>query len=152
MRFQVWDASATATDEGVLCEFSINKGSYATAVLREIMKVDVVQMVLCPDCGKDVPKAKFCKNCGAYIANVKEERNEQFVDAHSEESKQALVPTQQPKKVKFCFNCGNEIDANFKFCPECGQDLSGNVVKASVSSSNDKNILIAIILSVFLPG
>ena len=42
MRFQVWDASAQATDEGVLCEFSINKGSYATAVLREIMKVDVI--------------------------------------------------------------------------------------------------------------
>ena len=42
MRFQVWDTSAVATDDGVLCEFSINKGSYATAVLREIMKEDVV--------------------------------------------------------------------------------------------------------------
>ena len=42
MRFKVWDASATATDEGVLCEFSINKGSYATAVLREVMKKDVI--------------------------------------------------------------------------------------------------------------
>ena len=42
MRFQVWDASATPTDEGVMCEFSINKGSYATAVLREVMKKDVV--------------------------------------------------------------------------------------------------------------
>lgn len=42
MRFQVWDASAVAQDDGVLCEFSINKGSYATAVLREIMKIDVV--------------------------------------------------------------------------------------------------------------
>jgi len=42
MRFRVWDASATPTDEGVLCEFSINKGSYATAVLREIMKKDVI--------------------------------------------------------------------------------------------------------------
>ena len=42
MRFQVWDTSATAVDGGVLCEFSINKGSYATAVLREIMKTDVV--------------------------------------------------------------------------------------------------------------
>jgi tRNA pseudouridine13 synthase len=38
----VWDVSAQATDEGVLCEFSINKGSYATDVLREIMKVDVI--------------------------------------------------------------------------------------------------------------
>ena len=42
MRFQVWDTKATAVDDGVLCEFSINKGSYATAVLREIMKIDVV--------------------------------------------------------------------------------------------------------------
>ena len=42
MRFQVWDGSATPTDEGVLCEFSIDKGSYATAVLREIMKKDVI--------------------------------------------------------------------------------------------------------------
>ena len=41
MRFQVWDASAKATDDGVMCEFSIDKGSYATAVLREVMKKDV---------------------------------------------------------------------------------------------------------------
>lgn len=42
MRFQVWDASAIPTEEGVLAEFSIDKGSYATAVLREVMKEDVV--------------------------------------------------------------------------------------------------------------
>ena len=42
MRFQVWDASAKPCDNGVLCEFSINKGSYATSVLREIMKSDVI--------------------------------------------------------------------------------------------------------------
>jgi tRNA pseudouridine13 synthase len=42
MRFKVWDTNAIATGEGVLVEFSINKGSYATAVLREIMKNEVV--------------------------------------------------------------------------------------------------------------
>ena len=42
MRFQVWDSSAIPTDDGVLCEFSINKGSYATAVLRKKKKKDVV--------------------------------------------------------------------------------------------------------------
>lgn len=41
MRFQVWDASAVAVEDGVMCEFSIDKGSYATAVLREVMKKDV---------------------------------------------------------------------------------------------------------------
>ena len=42
IRFKIWDASAKATDEGVLVEFSIPKGCYATAVLREIMKNEVV--------------------------------------------------------------------------------------------------------------
>jgi len=42
MRFKIGDASAKATDEGVLVEFSIPKGCYATAVLREIMKNEVV--------------------------------------------------------------------------------------------------------------
>ena len=42
MRFKVWDSKAIATEEGVLTEFSISKGSYATAVLREIMKNEVV--------------------------------------------------------------------------------------------------------------
>ena len=42
MRFQVWDTSAEIVDDGIAVEFSINKGSYATAVLREVMKVDVI--------------------------------------------------------------------------------------------------------------
>lgn len=42
VRFKIWDASAKVTDEGVLVEFSIPKGCYATAVLREIMKNEVV--------------------------------------------------------------------------------------------------------------
>lgn len=41
IRFKIWDMSSKATPEGVLVEFSIPKGCYATAVLREIMKVDV---------------------------------------------------------------------------------------------------------------
>lgn len=42
MRFNVWDSNVQLHDDGILVEFSINKGSYATAVLREIMKEDVV--------------------------------------------------------------------------------------------------------------
>ncbi|WP_414469867.1 tRNA pseudouridine(13) synthase TruD [Methanobacterium sp. ACI-7] len=42
MRFKIWEASAEVTDEGILVEFSIPKGCYATAVLREIMKNEVV--------------------------------------------------------------------------------------------------------------
>lgn len=41
VRFKLWDASAEYTDEGVLLGFSIPKGSYATTVLREVMKKNV---------------------------------------------------------------------------------------------------------------
>jgi tRNA pseudouridine13 synthase len=41
IRFKIWDVSATETSEGVQTEFSIPKGCYATAVLKEIMKEDV---------------------------------------------------------------------------------------------------------------
>lgn len=41
IRFKVWDTKAEHTDDGVLLTFSIPKGCYATAVLREVMKIDV---------------------------------------------------------------------------------------------------------------
>ncbi len=41
IRFKIWDVSAFETSEGVQTEFSIPKGCYATAVLKEIMKEDV---------------------------------------------------------------------------------------------------------------
>lgn len=41
IRFKVWDIKAEHTDKGVLLDFSIPKGCYATAVLREVMKSDV---------------------------------------------------------------------------------------------------------------
>jgi len=42
MRFKVWDTNVSKSDDGIVAEFSINKGAYATAVLREVMKIDVV--------------------------------------------------------------------------------------------------------------
>lgn len=41
IRFKVWDTSVEHTDQGLLLEFSIPKGCYATAVLREVMKTEV---------------------------------------------------------------------------------------------------------------
>jgi tRNA pseudouridine13 synthase len=41
IRFKVWDIEVKNTDDGIMVEFSIPKGCYATAVLREIMKVTV---------------------------------------------------------------------------------------------------------------
>ena len=41
IRFKIWDVSAEKTEDGVIVGFSIPKGSYATSVLREVMKKDV---------------------------------------------------------------------------------------------------------------
>ena len=42
IRFKIWDTSVKSTNKGILAEFSIPKGCYATAVLREIMKNEVI--------------------------------------------------------------------------------------------------------------
>ena len=118
-------------------------------------------MVICPDCRKDVPKAKFCKNCGAYIEKIEEVKPDFEEIPLSDETQNTLpvkiqdaapVPTQE--NFKFCFNCGYELTGDFKFCPECGQDLTSKVIKSSneVSLNGKKNIILAIILSAFLPG
>lgn len=41
IRFKIWDIKTKHKDDNVLVEFSIPKGCYATAVLREIMKTPV---------------------------------------------------------------------------------------------------------------
>lgn len=61
-------------------------------------------MVICPDCGKNVPESKFCKNCGAYIQNVK--------------------AVEKSEVLGFCANCGSEIEQGNKFCPGCGESIS----------------------------
>lgn len=142
-------------------------------------------MVICPDCRNEVPEAKFCKNCGAYIGDVKQkvdssiESNDDSIPVTIKSDVEEVVPIKSEtvpvnsdeavpveyeevtntdkstRSVKYCFNCGHELDGDFKYCPECGQDLSGKVAGSDsmpVKSSGEKSIILAIILSVFLPG
>jgi TM2 domain-containing membrane protein YozV len=154
-------------------------------------------MVVCPECGKDVPEAKFCKNCGAYIAdvNVIESQADAPVEVEEDDSIPVTIKSDEDsvegevsdeveeddsvpvaiksdvedgaqeevlaedipvsndstREVKYCFNCGHEIGGNLKFCPQCGQDLSGKVANRN-ASPNQKSTLLAVILSVLLPG
>lgn len=128
-------------------------------------------MVICPECGKDVKDAKFCSNCGALLqqkekkqtveiedVDQKEDVNVDVNDSEEKESAEVIPPEskQESKKYKFCRNCGYKLTGDYKFCPECGYDLSGKVTanRSSVPSVNsgEKNLVLAVILSVIFPG
>ena len=128
-------------------------------------------MVICPECGKNVKDAKFCSNCGALLqqkeekqtveiedVGQKEDVNVDVSDSEEKEDAEVIPPEtkQESKKYKFCRNCGYELTGDYKFCPECGYDLSGRVTanRSSVPSVNsgEKNLVLAVILSVIFPG
>ena len=131
-------------------------------------------MVICPDCGKEVPKAKFCKNCGAYIENIEEpvqieaspiieepvnSENKipiDIIDESPNEPEEIVIqnPPKVKENVKYCSNCGYELGGDFNFCPNCGYDLKPKDTSKtkSLSVNQNKNILLAVILSVLLPG
>lgn len=57
----------------------------------------------------------------------------------------------------FCPNCGKEIGITDKFCPSCGCDVNAGVPRTtnaynSGSSLPLKNVAVALILSVIIPG
>ena len=114
-------------------------------------------MVICPDCGTEVPDAKFCKNCGASLPQTNENVNvEERVPVVIEGDESQKSSQDAPK---FCHNCGYELNGEFKFCPNCGYDIEnktgGNINSKSynvVTSSHEKSIIVSIILSVILPG
>lgn len=131
-------------------------------------------MVICPDCGKEVPKAKFCKNCGAYIENIEEpvqieaspiieepvnSENKipiDIIDESPNEVEEIVIqnPPKVKENVKYCSNCGYELGGDFNFCPNCGCDLKPKDTSRakSLNVNQNKNMLLAVILSVLLPG
>lgn len=83
-------------------------------------------MAICPVCGKEVGNEKFCSNCGSAIEND---------DASSYDSQNS----------KFFSNCGSQIDFKAEICPKCG-------VRQSLSISSEKNVWIAVLLSLLIVG
>lgn len=55
-------------------------------------KIDQVQAVTCPACGKRTARGKFCGECGATLA-----------------------------EKRHCESCGHDAEGSPKFCPECGK-------------------------------
>lgn len=113
-------------------------------------------MVICPDCGRDVPDAKFCKNCGSRLPEqtvIDENFSDDEIYVEATEVKDEEVNSDSNRK--FCYSCGHQIAGNLKYCPNCGANLESggsNSNVAIVDSSQQKNVVLAIILSVIFPG
>lgn len=89
-------------------------------------------MVKCTVCNNDVDdNAEFCPNCGTKV--------EQMATANEVENQ-----TVASQNTKFCTNCGDQIDVNAVICPKCGVQIAG--------TTEEKNPILALILSVFFPG
>ena len=87
-------------------------------------------MVNCPVCGREVDGKKFCPNCGSAVM---------------EEEKPA--DSQSKPETKYCSNCGAKIDIKAEICPKCG------VRQSNINSqSSDKNVWVALVLSLLVVG
>ena len=98
-------------------------------------------MVTCPDCGKEVPNAKFCRNCGAKLPEIEEvevvendavvESVEDVSDVGVEEEKTAddsakVIDVVEEETVE---EPAEEVEVNTsskqtKFCSNCGNEVS----------------------------
>lgn len=98
-------------------------------------------MVTCPDCGKEVPNAKFCRNCGAKLPEVEEvevvendavvDSTEEVIDVGVEEEKTAddsakVIDVVEEETVE---EPAEEVEVNTsskqtKFCSNCGNEVS----------------------------
>ncbi len=79
---------------------------------------------------------KFCSNCGTEVA---------IETVFCPQCGFRLIGEDKPQ-TKFCQNCGKKIDINAEICPHCG------VRVANVAAYQEKNSLLAAILSFLFPG
>ncbi len=80
--------------------------------------------------------SKFCSNCGNEVSSE---------TVFCPKCGFRLIGEEKPQ-TKFCQNCGKKIDINAEICPHCGVRVANRPV------SEEKNVLLAAILSFLFPG
>lgn len=74
-------------------------------------------LVVCPNCSKQVPPAKFCPECGKPMGRVCPKCGAALANGAK------FCPECGSKTSAACPKCNAEIPQGSKFCPECGSKI-----------------------------
>ena len=137
---------------------------------------------ICPNCEKNIEKDyQFCPYCGEPLSEIAKEIVPEEVINEGEtievKTSSGGSNASNVKKSKFCPNCGTELSADTAFCPQCGFRFNREEVQtkfcqncgkkinvnaeicphcgvrvAGIVPSEEKNVLLAAILSFLFPG
>ena len=92
------------------------------------------EILFCPYCGTKLdPGARFCKNCGETIQQVKQSLSE---PEHRSDDRQSGNPNQRKTVyegyIHRCPNCGEVLKSFVAVCPVCGHELRDNSAARSI--------------------
>lgn len=122
-------------EEPVVKETDEEEASEVEEIIDEPVEESVIEEQVPEEIIED-KKSKFCPNCGTEVVDG---------TAFCPQCGFKFVQNENPQ-TKFCQNCGKKIDVNAEICPHCG------VRVANFRSSEEKNVLLAAILSFLFPG
>lgn len=125
---EVVDEVVETADGDVVEEIEDETIEVKTAESDEVIETSIVK------------KSKFCSNCGAEIEVATVFCPQCGFRFNQEEIQHDEVQT------KFCQSCGKKININAEICPHCGVRVAG------VAPAEEKNVVLAAILSFLFPG
>ena len=99
--------------------------------------------MICPKCKIDLPEdSEFCQYCGEKISSPANTVPKQSAPMPPRE-----IPSPKKTKLKFCSQCGNQIDHETKVCTGCGKKYFN---WAKIVNTKVLTISIITVLSVLL--
>ena len=100
--------------------------SLQASIVEKQKKISQIkEQITCPGCGKSIPAdSVFCPFCGTRILHQAAPEVQPAADeapaAPTESPDTAKDAVEEKPKVKYCTNCGAQLDIDAAFCTNCG--------------------------------
>lgn len=126
MSFAFSSIGGTTATEGAVCMIGGPFMLFILGLVALITGMDKPKLTtlkhedrFCPNCGRVIPlDAKICPYCGNDFQTISKENKVKSIVKDEVEKKEA-----EPRKTKFCTQCGASLESNLKFCNQCGTKL-----------------------------